>query len=1501
MFQSIEEKELTNIKTVCEYLFFDQFKDTASFQGFERAFSCLFPKTNIEFDKVFKEICGDKKKYITFRRFVRTYINYKKKEGISEDTIKFFDELFKNVLKDDGEILGKDIEKSLKFTTATYKNRESLSKILVLTNQKEKIRGINIQYEDVITCKMFPRKIADQLEVKLEMLFGLLNEEEMKKNKLANVLGLKEKAYRDSITHIFGTYTSKITFIGFKCRSGKTEFVGKPKGKGFLFGHFGKQFHYLKMQMTIKGIHKFEPHFIESKRKNVFLTGKLSEITNAFLKKEEIIKDEVQLQTLTDEIAIDKMITTPVMKESYFFNKKLKDRIPGKTFVEVCDYAPRKWLLDPNVNKKKENGEFYTLNDILNNYDEELRNSLKKPKLKRTKLIVDNDNNDDNELLNVKPKKLKGSKKNKKKTENWDGSSFKNLQIKKLIQSKENYRKLLDKVNSKIQNEIRKKDPEVYDLQKSLLDKIIYNPNENRKSDNGEIFRKSMIKQKKKAEEKLIEEEKKKQKSKRQSISQPHITSKLRGKRKQYQNIPKSNYDYSYHSNAMNFYNDAFRGYGNNYNVWDMFDDMYDYDDDFLDNFMIGGSRRNVSYDKYNFIDLYNKYEKMEKKENVDPEVIRKAQKNWKNLSELLTQNQGIYILQTIGSVIKAVHVLEKCETDEAFEATISLGEKIRLYKILTENENIINFLSSTPDENKKEEKVENDDILIPDEHPEEITDLTELTTKMESISNLLNQKNLPEDKKDKLQKLYDLYLQQKNILIENETKTAQKEIKEENKIDTNKIIKEEEEKRKKLEEEENKRVEEAAKKEIANETRKTVQIVSIRDKPSPENIFLNQPLYKGTTPFTDSYFPPEKKSLCEYDSNGDWILPPDGIPDDVDGWENIKFCRVDEVLDTDNYLVFHNGINPDDILQGSLGDCYFLSVIASLCRFPKLIENLFYIKEKSKEHCYGVYLFINGVWKLVLIDDYVPYCGRYFKQFAFSSSNGNELWVILLEKAWAKVNGSYARIGCGGMPHEVFDVVTESYSQKITITENNSESIWEQLLRGYERGYIMTAGTSGDTVNLDIEEVGLSPGHAYTILNILEIESKGKKVRLVHLRNPWGNGEYSGDWCDGDSKWTPALKKKYGLDFKDQDDGQFYMSYDDFIYYYCMIGIAKLHPDFCTTLCRVKKNKAGKPFIMKLTVPEDSVHAYINLYQKNPRIVLRDGNYQELVLSYLVLMDENHKFIISQCNNEMHLCLNIGLNKGTYYVISDINYRWVNNDSQVRGYNLTCYSAVEIRLEDVTKEVDVNSLLKDVILDYCQQKITPTKKNNVNTYLSKTYNNDFPFVICAVENNKKNPINFEMNIKKRGKKSFCFYCDPTASEDDTAVNRIIKPKETGLILIMQYSLSSLFTLNYNITDIENEENDEDKVFEEEGEAIDEDETLFQYIRECGEGYVVGLENKRKSRLKMKIVLEGLECKDSNKGKDEIVFYIPGKSKKTFNLVVKKNYYGDCTFQFDFA
>ena len=93
--------------------------------------------------------------------------------------------------------------------------------------------------------------------------------------------------------------------------------------------------------------------------------------------------------------------------------------------------------------------------------------------------------------------------------------------------------------------------------------------------------------------------------------------------------------------------------------------------------------------------------------------------------------------------------------------------------------------------------------------------------------------------------------------------------------------------------------------------------------------------------------------------------------------------------------------LKPDDIIQGGLCDCYFLSAVAALCKFPKLVEKLFYFKQKSQEHCYGCYYKISGVWQLVLVDDYIPCYGNYGKNPAFTSSNGNELWVMLLEKAW--------------------------------------------------------------------------------------------------------------------------------------------------------------------------------------------------------------------------------------------------------------------------------------------------------------------------------------------------------------------------------------------------------------------------------------------------------------------------------------------------------------------
>jgi len=1491
----LSDNDLNDIRTICEFIFFDQFKDSCTFESFEKYFSVCFKGDEISLNKVFVEIIGEKRKYLTFPRFIRAFMRYKSRDkNNSRDFNFFFEKIFEKILLNDDEFIGKNIEGNQKFSTAVYQEKGTISKIQILTDNKENIFGINIVYDENLKCEMFPKKIEDKLKIKIDMKFGILDESILKK--IGRKYGLKEKNYKDCITHIFGTFKEKITFLGFKCRSGKTEIVGKPEGTPFVFGSFGEQFHYVKFEVDKnKGITFFQPRFIKSVRTNVFIRGKIEDILK---KKDEPIKDEVVLQTLEDEIAIDKMITTEIIPDNYFFNSKLEDKIKGKKFNEVINKEPRKWLLDDKV---KPNGELLSLNEILNGYDQEVLRS--KPKGKN------------NVLRN-------------RKVNRWDGKFNKNQKANIFLQDKKNYKMLMNKLKNQIQNEINdKSNKDEFDVKKSLLDMIVEDSNDY-KTRGGYYGDYNMEKMNKKRMRNYSDANYNKK---------PEILkSKIKGKLKNYNrnNFRANNYQNSYFSNALNFFNDL---YGQNDD--DFFDEDED-DDDFYREF--GGYGFNNNYpSRKNYSNYYyvveeednngnkRKYISVDKPLDNDPKKIKKCVENWRKCADGLRDSQGIYILQTIGNVIKAVTILEKCEYDKNYDKKISVVDKLKMYKTLEENERIINFLCSghkksnknislEEDDNDYDVEDDDEDTLVCDEHPEKITDLAELKTKMESIEDYLKKKNLDETKREKLQKLYDLYNQQKNILIENETESNKKEVISNNKINYHNLIKEEENKRNKEIEAEQDRIKELntiAQNALFSGLKDIIKTVSIRDRPTPNKIYKNQKIPTSGKPFTDTLFPPEKKSLCPVNRNGSWILPKECIDDDVYGWEDIKWARVGDIFDSDNFQVFEDKIEADDIMQGSLGDCYFLSAIGSLCRFTKLIEKLFYFKEKSKENCYGIYLFINGIWELILIDDYMPYLGSYFKNFAFSSTTKNELWVMLLEKAWAKINGCYAKAGSGGTPNEVFEVITEAWSQRLLVKKGNHDEIWEALYKGNQKGYIMTAGTSGDTTNLDTEEVGLSPGHAYTISDVVIVKEK-RNEKLVKLRNPWGSGEWNGDWCDTSSKWTESLKKKYGLTEKAIDDGDFFMAFEDFCKYYAQIGICKLHEDFVTTICRPHSKGATKPFVVKVTNKYNNVHCYFSLYQKNPRVILKDGTYQENVYAYLVLCDEKFNFIQSIAGTDMHLCVNIGIDKGTYYLISDINYRYVNINKKVHGYNVTCYAAKEIQLENVTDNVNINECLDKCIYSYCKSKITPTKQNNgVDVYMSKTYNTDFPFVSCLFENTKSNDASVDFNVKARGSKSFCFYADDEISEDDVQCTKKIPAKGNCIIKVMQYSINSLFTINYNISASSAPSNEkkedtrkresgskEDIVFQEEGEELDEDGTLIQYLRETNSGYVVGLENRGRKREKMKLTLEGLEFKNREyKGKNPATFIIEAKSKMTFELGLMKRYYGDVTFEFDFA
>jgi calpain-15 len=98
--------------------------------------------------------------------------------------------------------------------------------------------------------------------------------------------------------------------------------------------------------------------------------------------------------------------------------------------------------------------------------------------------------------------------------------------------------------------------------------------------------------------------------------------------------------------------------------------------------------------------------------------------------------------------------------------------------------------------------------------------------------------------------------------------------------------------------------------------------------------------------------------------------------------------------------------------MQGSLGDCYFLSSVASLISIhPELVSEKFLFRENPANY-FVFKLFINGEWKYLETDDRFPSIDG--KKPCFARPHNKKIWTMLLEKFWAKHFESYDRIAAG-------------------------------------------------------------------------------------------------------------------------------------------------------------------------------------------------------------------------------------------------------------------------------------------------------------------------------------------------------------------------------------------------------------------------------------------------------------------------------------------------------
>jgi calpain-15 len=126
------------------------------------------------------------------------------------------------------------------------------------------------------------------------------------------------------------------------------------------------------------------------------------------------------------------------------------------------------------------------------------------------------------------------------------------------------------------------------------------------------------------------------------------------------------------------------------------------------------------------------------------------------------------------------------------------------------------------------------------------------------------------------------------------------------------------------------------------------------------------------------------------------------------------------------------------------------------LAEYPDRIRKLFVCNCLNDNNIFGVRVTKNGESKLVLLDDSFP-CKN--NRVAFSTAHDNELWVLLLEKAWAKMHGDYCRI-IGGLCHETFRDMTGAPGYMYM--SKNETDLWPKILNADKKKQLLAAGISG-------------------------------------------------------------------------------------------------------------------------------------------------------------------------------------------------------------------------------------------------------------------------------------------------------------------------------------------------------------------------------------------------------------------------------------------------------
>lgn len=240
--------------------------------------------------------------------------------------------------------------------------------------------------------------------------------------------------------------------------------------------------------------------------------------------------------------------------------------------------------------------------------------------------------------------------------------------------------------------------------------------------------------------------------------------------------------------------------------------------------------------------------------------------------------------------------------------------------------------------------------------------------------------------------------------------------------------------------------------------------------------------------------------------------------------------------------LFDQNGPTPDDVVQGSVGDCWLLSAFSSVAAVDPA-----HIRDMITDHGDGTYTvhFAEGD---VTVDDQLPYRRNADGTVTLAYAGGEvgpdvPIWPAIVEKAQAMaMGGDYDDISGdrSTTAFEDFGFETESLDLNPRLRRDPSDESVADLIEAQLGDGLPISASSGGMF-------GMGGGHAWSVVGI---EDRGDAT-WVTVRNPWGSDGFNDDGGavqrnDGEGSFEHDDHADW-VEIGDRDDGLITMRIDVF------------------------------------------------------------------------------------------------------------------------------------------------------------------------------------------------------------------------------------------------------------------------------------------------------------------------------------------------------------------